>query len=54
MHESPLASEIAIALNLVLDRGKTLVYQHCNAHDVENLKLIGHHVTVPFPFQVQS
>ena len=41
MHESPLASEIAIALNLVLDQGKTLVYQHCNVHDVKNSKLIG-------------
>ena len=45
MHESSAATEIAIGLRLFLDREKSLVYQQCNARDVKNSKLIGHHVT---------
>ena len=51
MHELSVASEIAPGLCLFLDQESPLFYQQCNAQDVKNLKLTGHHMLTA---QVQS
>ena len=43
-----MATVIAISLCLFSDQERPFLffYQQCNVHDVENLKLNGHHVAI--------